>query len=101
VALLTVVDEGGFEAGLDAGDDALVDVALALLPGCRFDVEIDELLPVHDGDAQFFLLRRVKQHAFHLLFSCARRRPWCPSVSALLGKRVSKGRGMNLPRAIE
>src|SRR5438552_2767118 len=32
VPLLAVVDEGGFEAGLDAGDDALVDVALALLP---------------------------------------------------------------------
>src|SRR5437762_570519 len=32
VPLLAVVDEGGFEAGLDAGDDAFVDVALALLP---------------------------------------------------------------------
>jgi hypothetical protein len=32
VPLLAVVDEGGFEAGLDAGDDAFVDVALALFP---------------------------------------------------------------------
>ena len=32
VALLAVIDEGGFEAGLDAGDDAFVDIALALLP---------------------------------------------------------------------
>src|SRR5207249_3237249 len=32
VPLLAVVDEGGFETGLDAGDDAFVDVALALLP---------------------------------------------------------------------
>src|SRR6266850_1645516 len=32
VPLLAVVDESGFEAGLDAGDDAFVDVALALLP---------------------------------------------------------------------
>ena len=32
VPLLTVVDERGFEAGLDAGDDAFVDVALALFP---------------------------------------------------------------------
>src|SRR5688572_4648267 len=32
VPLLAVVDESGLEAGLDAGDDAFVDVALALLP---------------------------------------------------------------------
>ena len=32
VPLLAVVDEGGLEAGLDAGDDAFVDVALALFP---------------------------------------------------------------------
>src|SRR5207302_4077783 len=32
VPLLAVIDERGFEAGLDAGDDALVDVALALFP---------------------------------------------------------------------
>src|SRR5581483_8664266 len=38
VPLFAVVDERGLEAGLDAGDDAFVDVALALLPGCRFDV---------------------------------------------------------------
>src|SRR4029079_6959468 len=32
VALFTVIDEGRFEAGIDAGDDAFVDVALALFP---------------------------------------------------------------------
>ena len=32
VPLLAVIDEGGLEAGLDAGDDAFVDVALALFP---------------------------------------------------------------------
>ena len=32
VPLLAVIDESGFQAGLDAGDDAFVDVALALLP---------------------------------------------------------------------
>ena len=30
--LLTDVDERGLEAGLDAGDEAFIDVALALLP---------------------------------------------------------------------
>ncbi|MNC93932.1 hypothetical protein D3C83_106700 [compost metagenome] len=57
---LTVVDERGFEAGLDAGDDAFVDVALALFPRCGLNVEVDELLPVDDRDTQFFLLRRVE-----------------------------------------
>src|SRR5258706_3820001 len=32
VAFFTVIDERRFEAGLDAGDEAFVDVALALLP---------------------------------------------------------------------
>ena len=41
VALGAVVDEAGFEDGLDAGDDALVDVALALFLAGGFDVEVD------------------------------------------------------------
>ena len=65
VALGAVVYEGGFEAGLDAGDDALVDIALALLLAGGLDVEVDQFLAVDDGDAQLFGLRRVEQHAFH------------------------------------
>src|SRR5262249_44813452 len=65
VALGAVIHEGRLETGLDAGDDALVDVALALLLAGDFDVEVDELLAVDDGDAQLFGLRRIKQHAFH------------------------------------
>jgi len=84
VAFFAVVDERRLEAGLDAGNDAFVDVALALLPGCRLDVQVDELLPVDDRDAQFFLLRRVKQHALHFFFSCARRSSDDESVRALL-----------------
>ena len=57
---LAVIDEGRLEAGLDAGDDTLVDVALALFPCCRLDVEVDEFLAIDDGDAQFFLLRRIE-----------------------------------------
>jgi hypothetical protein len=59
VALLAVINERRFEAGLDAGDDAFVDVAFALLPCCRFDVEVDELLSVDDRDAQLFLLSTI------------------------------------------
>ena len=58
--LLAVIDESCLEAGLDAGDDAFVNVALTLFPCCRFDVEVDELLAFYDGDAQFFLLRRIE-----------------------------------------
>ena len=65
VAVLAVVDETGFERRLDAGDDSLVDIAFALFAPGGFDVDVDEFLPIDDGDAQFFLLRRIKQHAFH------------------------------------
>ncbi len=65
VAVFAVVDEAGFERRLDAGDDALVDVAFALFAAGGFDVDVDELLPIDDGDTQFFLLRRIEQHAFH------------------------------------
>jgi len=66
VAFLAIVDEAGFQAGFDAGDDALVDVAFALFAAGGFDVEVDELLPVDDGNAQFFLVRCVEQHALHV-----------------------------------
>ncbi|EDT07773.1 hypothetical protein BgramDRAFT_5354 [Paraburkholderia graminis C4D1M] len=65
VAVFAVVDETGFERRLDAGDDALVNVAFALFAPGGFDVDVDEFLPIDDGDAQFFLLRRIEQHAFH------------------------------------
>jgi hypothetical protein len=66
VALGAVVHEGGFEAGLDAGDDGLVDVALALFLVGRFDVEVNQLLTIDDRDAEFLGLRRIEKHAFHV-----------------------------------
>ena len=71
VTLIAVVHERRFEAGLDAGDDAFVDVTLALFFSCSFYVEVDELLPIYDRDAQLFCVGRVKQHALHFLFSRA------------------------------
>ena len=38
VAIAAVIDEGGFEAGLDARDAALVDVGLALFAAANFDI---------------------------------------------------------------
>ncbi len=72
VALGAIVDEGGFEAGLDARDDGFVDVALALFLGGRFNVEVDQLLTVDNGNAEFLGLRRIEEHALHSsLFSRA------------------------------
>ena len=67
MALGAVVDERGFEPRLDAGDDALVDVALALFLAGGFDVEVDQLLTVDDGHPEFFRLGGVEQHAFHFV----------------------------------
>src|SRR5574340_968373 len=60
VAAAAVFDEAGFEAGFDAGDNRLVDVALALFLAGGFDVEVDEFLAVDNGDAEFFRLRRIE-----------------------------------------
>ena len=68
VALFAVVDEAGLKPGFDPGDDAFVDIAFALFASGGLDVEVDELLPVDDGNAQFFLVRCVEQHAFHAVF---------------------------------
>ena len=65
VALGAVVDEAGFERGLDARDARLVDVGLLLFAGRELDREVVELLSVNECDAQLFLLRRVHKHSFH------------------------------------
>lgn len=67
------VDEGGFEAGFDAGDLAFVDVGLFLLARAGLDVQVVETLAVHQGYTQLFGLSRVNQHSFHVV----------PSVSGL------------------
>ena len=65
MALVAVIYEGGLEAGFNAGDDTLVDIAFALLFSCCFDIEVDELLAIDDRDTQFFRLGRIKQHTLH------------------------------------
>ena len=66
MAFLAVIDEAGFQGGLNTGNDALVDVGFALLATGGLDVDVDQLLAVNDGYAQFFLLRGIEQHAFHV-----------------------------------
>ncbi len=74
VALGAVIDEACLEAGLDAGDDGLVDVALALFLARGLDVEIDQFLAVDDRHPKLLRLGGVEQHAFHSIFP-ARIRP--------------------------
>jgi hypothetical protein len=66
VAFRAVIDKAGFQRRFDAGDHTLVDIPLALLFAYGLDIEVDELLPIDNGDAQLFSLRRVEQHTFHL-----------------------------------
>ena len=65
MSVFAVIDETGFQAGLDAGDHALIDIALSGFAARRLDVDVDQLLAFDDGDAQLFRVRRVEQHAFH------------------------------------
>ncbi|EWS57748.1 hypothetical protein Y694_04304 [Methylibium sp. T29-B] len=66
VAVLAVVDEAGLQRRLDAGDDGLVDVALALFAPLDLGLEVEQFLPVDDRQAPFFRLRGIDQHAFHV-----------------------------------
>jgi len=36
-----------------------------LLAAGGLDIDVDQLLAVDNGDAQFFLLRSIEQHSFH------------------------------------
>ena len=60
MAFGTVVNEYGFERGLDTRDFGFVDIAFALFLASVFDIEIDEFLSVYNGNAQFFCLRCVE-----------------------------------------
>ena len=59
VAVFAVVDEAGFEAGFDPGDDTFVDVAFALFAAGSLDVEVDEFLPIDDSDCLLYTSRCV------------------------------------------
>ena len=55
-----VLDKSGFEARLKAGNNCFVDIALALFLAGRFNVEVNKLLTINNGDTQFFRLCRIK-----------------------------------------
>ena len=74
VALFAVIDETGFQGRFDAGDDRFVDIALALFTPFDFGFEVEQFLSVNNGQAPFFGLRGVDQHALHV-FSTIQARP--------------------------
>ena len=59
MALCTIVDEGRFQARLNACDFAFVDVGFFLFVTWAFDIQIIQTLPIHKGDSQFFLLNCI------------------------------------------
>ncbi len=65
VAFGAVIHEGRFEARLDAGDAALVDVGFLGFPGRDLDVEVVDSLAVNQRDAQLFFLSCIDEHSFH------------------------------------
>jgi hypothetical protein len=71
VSFRSVIDKRRFETGLDAGNDCFINVALFLFLVCRFDVQVNELLTVDNGNTEFLGLCCIKQHAFHDLGSRA------------------------------
>lgn len=65
VSVLAIIDETGFKRRFNTGDDRLVNIGFVQLPGIRFDIDIDQFLPVDNRNAQFFLLRCIEQHTLH------------------------------------
>ena len=65
VAVGSVIHETRFQRRLDTGDDTLINITFALLFTQRFDVQIQKVLPIDNGNAQLFGLRCIEQHSFH------------------------------------
>ena len=66
VFVVAEVDEGGLKGGLNAGDDALVDVALAVFASGDFVVEVGEASVFGDDDPAFFGMLGADENSFHV-----------------------------------
>ncbi|MNT65310.1 hypothetical protein D3C72_2032820 [compost metagenome] len=65
MTVFAVIDEAGFQRGFYPGNNGFVDIAFALFAAFDFDLVIQQLLAIHDGEASLFSLRGVDQHPFH------------------------------------
>ena len=88
VPLRPVVDERGFEAGLDPCDLRLVDARFALAARGDLDVEVVEALTIHHRDPALLGLGRVDQHSFHGFDPSA-----CGNCAAVSGAGSESGKG--------
>ena len=60
VAVGSVIDETRFQRRLDAGNDTFVNIAFTLFFAQRFDVQVQKVLSIDNGNAQLFGLRCVE-----------------------------------------
>ena len=80
VLVSAVLDECRFQRRFQAGNAAFINVGFLLFFGRPFDIDIVKRLAVDDRDAQFFCLRRIDEHAFHV--SCVPRASSCCKAGA-------------------
>ena len=95
VSVFAVIDKAGFQRRLDAGDNGLVDVALALLAPFNFNLVVEEFLSVNNGQPAFFSLGGINQHPFHrssLSFLCVK--PELAHPTAPIGLTMPKADAM-------
>ena len=96
MTVFAIVDETGLKGRFDPGNDCLVDIGFVQLTGIRFDIDIDQFLPVDNRNAQLLLLRCVEQHTFH------KYTPWPEgpySLNDTLGSDVANQSGVHTEKA--
>ena len=59
MAISAVVNKCSFEARLDSGDLAFINVGFLLFSCAVFDIQIIELLTINHRDAHFFSVRSI------------------------------------------
>ena len=65
VTFFAIVNEAGFKARFDAGDNTFIDVGFTGFATDGFDVDVDQLLAVNNAHTRFFSVRGIKKHALH------------------------------------
>ena len=65
MAVCTVLDESGVQAGFDPRNAALVDVGFLLFPRLALDIKIKQPLAIDHRYAQLFFLSCIDEHSLH------------------------------------
>ena len=59
MTICAIVNENGFETGLDPSDSGFVDVGFSLFAGLVLYIQINQFLPIDDGNTQLLWMSRV------------------------------------------